>query len=241
MTRIPHYKEDIPGPNVIGVDLAKGQDGSAVVVMTGRGYVLHSDRWNKIDWSVTKTRLIALGEEWNAALVVDQASMGGPIVEDLTKSGRVVVHGVNMNSADVKSDLITSLQMSFDLQNIWIGRPQAAHSPPMNKQLFQELMWYETKLTAGGRLSYSAPKGLTDDLVIALALANWGRLRGMAGTRKLAVAMFSREEIEQEKRAQRGDRFDMPGSRAKIGGMEGAFRTVGGGQSRRRRYRSSWM
>jgi len=102
-------------------------------------------------------------------------------------------------------------------------------------------MWYETKLTAGGRLSYSAPKGLTDDMVIALALANWGRLRGMAGTRKLAVAMLSREEIEREKRAHRGDRFDMPGSRAKIGGMDSVFRTLGGENSRRRRFNPSWM
>ena len=45
----------------------------------------------------------------------------------------------------------------------------------------EELDLFEAKLTKTKRIGYGAPRGLHDDLVIAMALANYGISSGAAG------------------------------------------------------------
>jgi hypothetical protein len=71
--------------------------------------------------------------------------------------------------------------IAFEQSRIKLPAKKAPWAPAMTDQLYNELDYFEYKLTSGGRLTYSAPKGLHDDMVMALALANWGRFRGVAG------------------------------------------------------------
>lgn len=165
---------------VLGVDLAKHQDFSAVIAMDGRGRVLHIDRWSGVDWSLQRARIKELAKKWRASAVLDVSNVGSVIEEDLRRAG-VHIHPCQMNNPSVKIDLIRSLQIAFEEESVKLPAPAASWTTAVAKQLLDELRWYECSETASGQTSYSAPKGLTDDLVIALALANWGRMRGLAG------------------------------------------------------------
>ncbi len=187
------------GDTIIGLDLGKNQDYTAVVVMTGDGRVLHVDRWQRIDWSVTKERIRNLAKLWKAVVVMDLSNVGSTIYDDL-RGEEFELHGVTMHSPDVKNDLIESLQMAFEQTRIELVSPKANWAKEIDEALIAELFSYEAKLTPGGRISYGAPKGLHDDLVIALALANWGRARGMVSAGSSAQVFVSRQEMAEAAR-----------------------------------------
>lgn len=170
-----------PEAPVLGLDLAKAQDWTALVIMDAKGRVLDVDRWNGVDWSMQRTRIKQRVRDWNnACVVVDKANVGSVIEEDLRDAG-LNVHAVEMNDAAVKRDLIESLQLAFERKLITIPDPRARGAPSKAMQLYKELCWYEVAITARGYPTYGAPRKLTDDLTIAVALANWGRKRGLAG------------------------------------------------------------
>lgn len=174
------FKQDSDAKYAVGVDLAKQADWSAVIVMDGSGHLFHVERWTGVDWKIQKERLKNIADTWKAALVVDHANVGQTICDDLKEMG-VQVHPVEMNSPQVKVDIIQALQAAFDAKQIKIPDPRAPWAPPDTKHLVEELRAYEAGLTSGGKLTYSAPKNMHDDLVVALALAWWGKRRGLAG------------------------------------------------------------
>lgn len=165
---------------LVAADLAKFQDFTAVTVMNGERRVFDFQRWNKVDWGITKERLTQICKKWNAVLVMDSSNVGSVILDDLRAAG-VQVFPVNMNSPDVKRDLIESLQLTFERHKIHIPDPKAQWAPNGIMKMYNELHAYEASITKGGKLSYSAPKNQHDDCVISLALANWGCNRGLAG------------------------------------------------------------
>ena len=87
--------------------------------------------------------------------------------------------------------------MAFDQSSIQLVIPNANWATTIEDALIAELFSYEAKLTPGGRISYGAPKGLHDDLVIALALAQWGRVRGMASAGTVGQVILTRQEMAQ--------------------------------------------
>lgn len=170
----------ITGSTTMGLDLAKQQDFTAVVVMDPSRRVLHVDRWTKVNWRVQRPRIMERAKRWNATVVIDLANVGSVISEDLTAAGASVVE-VNLNSALVKRAMIEGLQISFEHGQITIPDPDAPWVPSIFKTLVDELDLFEAKLTPGKKIGYGAPKGLHDDLAIAMALANYGISTGAAG------------------------------------------------------------
>ena len=83
----------------------------------------------------------------------------GPAIEELQRQGLPVSSFVT--TATSKPPLIESLVLAFDRREIEIL------DDPILKG---ELMAYERKVGATNRSQYSAPQGLFDDMVIALAL-----------------------------------------------------------------------
>ena len=171
---------------VVGVDLAKAQDWTVWGAMDAEGRLMHTERWTGEDWTVTIRKLIKVAADWGAVLVVDSANVGSVVLDTLRKSktekgSRVRVFPVNTHDGGTKIDIIQALQKSFDDKHVRIPHPNSKYGNAATEYLVKELKWYRSKLTRGGRLSYAAPKGLTDDCVIMLALCNWGRLRGFAG------------------------------------------------------------
>ena len=164
---------------VLGVDLAKHQDFSGVVGMDGSGRLLHVERWSGVDWLIQRARIVELSKKWNASVVLDVSNVGSVIEEDLRREG-VRIHPCKMNDHRVKIDIINCLQIDFEEKAIKLPAPAARWTTPDAKVLYDELKQYECSQTDLGQVKYSAPKGMHDDLVIALALANWGRRRGLA-------------------------------------------------------------
>ncbi len=167
---------------VIGVDLAKQQDFSVLTVMDGSGVVWDIERWSGIDYKVQKDRIRDMAEKWKAVCLVDSANIGASICDDLRDMG-VSLQRVDMHSPAVKRDLIESLQAAFDSKSraIQIPRPDTEFAPPQARVLIEELKAYEASITQGGRIRYSAPRGMHDDCVVSLALAYWGKKHGHAG------------------------------------------------------------
>lgn len=188
------------GDTIFGLDLGKNQDYTAVVIMTGSGRVLHVDRWNRIEWKVTKERIRNLAKEWKAVVVMDVSNIGSTIYDDL-RGEDFEIHAIEMHNPSIKNDLIESLQMAFEQARLQLVNPKANWATAIDDALIAELFSYEVKLTRPGHFTYGAPQGLHDDLVIALALANWGRARGMVSAGSAAQVFLSREEMLKLARA----------------------------------------
>ena len=130
-------------------------------------------------------------------MVLDSSNVGAMFEEDLRHSG-VRVHPMTMNY-QVKIDLINSLQLAFERNHLHLPHPECSWAPPHAGILVDELRCFESKLTPGGRISYSAPASRTDDMVVALALANWGRIHGFAGGGLRPVdMMLARKDWDKE-------------------------------------------
>src|SRR3990167_3693375 len=147
---------------VIGVDLAKHQDYTVLVVFdreTNRQ--VFQDRFNKIDWVFQKNKIAEISRHYNHALcVVDATGIGDPIVDDLARVGIAVepIKITEMNKRDMVEKLSIWIQLKrFSIINI-------------EDSIF-ELENFSYKIGPTGKIRYSAPDNMHDDIVIAFALA----------------------------------------------------------------------
>ena len=146
---------------VFGVDWGKSEDFTAIAVLRQDGALVKIDRFNEIGWSLQRARLIALYEKWRPTVIIAETNaMGDPNVEALQHEG-LPVDGFE-TTAQSKTPLIESLALAFERQEI------AILNDPV---LVGELQSFTMERLPSGRFRYSAPSGMHDDTVIALALA----------------------------------------------------------------------
>ena len=126
---------------VAGVDLAKVQDFSAAVVMDGDGNVHHVERWRDMEWAVQKQRIKRICGEWNAICCLDVSNVGSTIDEEL-RSMKLEVFQIQLNSAQVKDDLITALRIALEGRHIRIPNPHRPWASIDCDHLYQELKNY---------------------------------------------------------------------------------------------------
>lgn len=148
--------------NWLGIDLARKGDFSAYIGMNTRREVFHVER-NQDDWPIQVQRIAALAFKTNARANVDATGLGDPVSQFIRDAGVNVKEEVLSNTN--KQNIIDSLRLAFETGSITI---------PDDADLIEELESYEYEVLPSGRIRYSAPDGKHDDLVIALALANWG-------------------------------------------------------------------
>jgi hypothetical protein len=142
-------------PAAWGVDLAKSHDWTVACGLDDAGHCCRLERW-QADWGQTRTRLIdMLG---SVPALVDSTGVGDPIVEDLCRTAWTV-EGFKFSSTS-KQQLMEGL--ASDIQRGEAGFPDG--------WLRSELEAFEFAYYAGG-VRYSAPEGLHDDGVCALALS----------------------------------------------------------------------
>jgi len=150
------------GPAVVyGVDLAKYQDWTVVIGLDNNGRVCTCKRW-QIDWKQTKDRIRQMTA--GQPVWIDSTGVGDPIAEDLAR-GNPAVHGYTFTGRS-KQQLMEGL--AGMIQREEIGLPE---SEPW---LIHELESFQYEYTMGGGVKYSAPEGMHDDGVCALALAARG-------------------------------------------------------------------
>jgi len=152
---------------VMGVDLAKYQDFTVLIVIDTRdNHVVYFDRFNKIDWKLQKDRIIATAKKFNDAKVhLDATGLGDPILDDLRGTGMNII-GHKFNNK-FKNDIIDNLSMMIETQEITF---------PEIEVLINELTIFEYEITASGRTRLNAPEGYHDDCVCSLALGCIGAM-----------------------------------------------------------------
>lgn len=144
-----------------GIDLAKSHDWAVNLGLDAAGITCHLDRWQG-DWASTKRRILdCIGDK---PTLIDSTGVGDPIVEDINRE-RPNATGFKFSSTS-KQQLMEGLAAS--IQRGEIGIPEG--------WLIDELECFEYEYHAGG-VRYSAPAGLHDDGVCALALADEQRRR----------------------------------------------------------------
>ena len=184
--RPPVFDERSVPRVVLGLDLARKHDFSAVVVMSSHGQVCHEERFTKVGWKWQKERVIELSRAWDCAPVIaDATGVGDPFIEDLQSAG-VRVEPYNMGHHTKKSQLIEQLMLDIEGARMWL--PRSA------ERLLYELQIYRRELTKAGNIRYGAPDGEHDDMVIALALANWGVRRLGLATAPTVAAVATGDE-----------------------------------------------
>lgn len=148
-----------------GVDLAKSVDWAVVLGLDLNGYLCHLDRW-QASWKVTAERIkqqVSGAPSW-----VDSTGVGDPIVEDLVEDlGETLVTGFKFTSPK-KQQLMEGLRLAIAQGEVFFPNdPTDKHSIA----LVNELEAFEYEYRPGGGVRYSAPEGMHDDCVVALALA----------------------------------------------------------------------
>jgi hypothetical protein len=152
-------------PVAWGWDLAKSQDWTVGIALDGQGRVCRFHRFQR-PWN--ETRDIILKETGRTQALIDSTGVGDPIVEDLQRKV-YNINGFKFTSTS-KQQLMEGLAMAIHKKEI--GYPEG----PIKDELDE----FEFVHSQSG-VKYSAPSGLHDDCVMALALAfnHWREARGL--------------------------------------------------------------
>lgn len=142
-------------PACYGIDLAKSQDWTVVCGLDIAGNVCRLERWQS-DWGHTRERIIDM--IGGTPALIDSTGVGDPIVEDIQRAC-MGVEGFKF-TAPSKQQIMEGLASAIQRQEI--------HFP--EGWLTAELEAFEFEYRPGG-VRYSAPEGMHDDGVCALALA----------------------------------------------------------------------
>jgi hypothetical protein len=161
------YEEPVVGRSYLaGIDLAKVEDYTVVVVMSREGRVVHVDRFHRLDWSQQIGRIKATTERYNHAIgYVDSTGQASLCFEAMRREGlRVMPYSLTSKS---KAALIDNLALRLEKRELTL--PRADVCP----ELLDELEGFEYTVTEQGNVRTGAVGGMHDDCVIALALAAW--------------------------------------------------------------------
>lgn len=140
-------------PVCFGIDLAKSHDWTVVIGLDKNGSVCWFDRWQG-DWRTTTQKILALP---NVPICIDSTGVGDPIAEDIARVKDVELVHFNVKS---KQQMMEGLAMAIQKRSITFP----------DGPIKDELENFEYEYTRTG-VRYSAPAGLHDDCVCALALA----------------------------------------------------------------------
>lgn len=176
---------------VMGVDWGKVNDYTVLSVIDDEaGELVFRDRFNRIDYTLQKERLIALHERFHTTeILAEKNSMGEPLIDDLANAGLPIRPFVTTNVS--KKLIIDALSLAFERRSIKIYP---------NASLVAELEAYDQERLPGGSIRFGAPEGQHDDQVISLALA-WHAARGGDVSSSGYLALI-RSENEAARRAE---------------------------------------
>lgn len=161
------WQEPRPGVTYrAGLDLARVEDFTVLVIMNPDRQVVFIDRFTKLDWSLQVARIKAATERFNhCSVLIDSTGAGQPVYESLRTAGvRAMPYPFTSKS---KGALIDNLSLMLEKREIVL--PKAEIWP----EGIDELESFEFSVTEQGNVRTGAPSGVHDDCVIALALAAW--------------------------------------------------------------------
>jgi hypothetical protein len=149
-----------------GLDLAKVQDYTVLVIMNRDREVVFVDRFHRLDWGLQVQRIQTACAKYNDAdMFCDSTGAGEPVYESLCAAGCYVEPYAF--TAKSKDALIKNLAIQFEQKKITLPRPD------LWPEGIDELEAFEYSVTDAGNVRTGAPGGMHDDCVIGLALAAW--------------------------------------------------------------------
>lgn len=172
------YKEPVEGRRyVIGIDLAKHVDFTVIIVIDDITHeVVYKDRFNQIDWVLQRARIKSAWEKWNRGrIILDSTGNGDSVFDELVAMGMTVTPFKFTNQS--KAEIVNNLSVAIENKEIWL---------PNDPQVIDELEVFEYEVSKTGNVSYNAPEGLHDDIVMALCLA-WS---GIKATHDILIGVF---------------------------------------------------
>lgn len=151
---------------IVAMDLAKSVDFTVIWVMDlDNGQCVHYKRFNKTDYRQVLEIANRICKQYNhAELIFDSTGVGGGLA-DFLNNFDITAHPYVFTN-DSKNDLVNRLVLAIEHQNVAI---------PNIPTVIGELSAFTYTLTKTGKMSYGAPSGYHDDIVMAFALANWYR------------------------------------------------------------------
>lgn len=151
---------------VIGADLAKLEDFTVLTVYDRTdNHQVAQMRFNHLEWPFIRSKIKELSNKYNKALVMlDSTGVGDPTYDDLMREG-VPVEGIKFTNT-LKKQMIEKLANWIELKHIkMLQLEETIHE-------FTVFTYDISEKT--DRVTYSAPIGFHDDVVISHALAIWG-------------------------------------------------------------------
>lgn len=151
---------------IVAMDLAKSVDFTVLMAMDcENGQVVYYKRLNKTDYREILELATQVCKRYNdAELIFDATGVGAGLGDVLENYDVTSVPFVFTN--DSKVDIINKLILSIEHREIMI---------PNIVTIKNELSAYTYTLTRTGKISYNAPSGFHDDIVVTLAMANFYR------------------------------------------------------------------
>lgn len=147
----------------MGVDLARTEDFTVIAILDDTGRQAYFERLPHVDWARQMESIKRAADAYDADVIVDATGVGSPIFEQLYSMG-VRVQPFVFTAAS-KPSLIDDLSMALEG-----GKVRLMDVPEQEN----ELIAYEYQMTSGRNWRTSAPQGMHDDCVAALALAYRG-------------------------------------------------------------------
>lgn len=181
---IDSAKAPSAGRYVVGVDLAKYSDWTVIVVFDAIDRkMVYMDRFNKIDWTIQKPRILKVGDTFKAPILIDSSGVGDPIVEELMQGWYPWgIEGFKFSNI-TKSQIMNQLAISIEQKEMRLLK---------EPYIGEELSSYQYRRSdKSGLLQMSAPPGKHDDVVVALALA-WEMVRRNSGTGAPEIVLDTR-------------------------------------------------
>jgi len=164
---IEPWREPVAGERYLaGLDLAKVQDFTVLVLLDRERRVVFADRFQRLDWALQIQRVRATIERYgNVRLLVDSTGAGEPVYEALLREGiPAEPYAFTVRSKDA---LVNNLALLLERRAI--TRPR----PDLWPEGIDELEAFGYSISPSGGVSTGAPPGVHDDCVMALALAVW--------------------------------------------------------------------
>ncbi|MBU1701755.1 MAG: hypothetical protein KJ831_16560, partial [Candidatus Eisenbacteria bacterium] len=154
------WQDPIPGQEYFaGLDLAKVEDYTVLVIMNENREVVFVDRFNRLDWHLQIQRIKAASTKYNQARVFcDSTGAGEPIYESLRAEDCLVeAYPFTMKS---KTALIDNLCMLFEKGEIVIPRPD------LWPEGIDEFEAFQYSVTDSGNVRSGAASSYHDDIVV---------------------------------------------------------------------------
>ena len=149
-------------PFSIGVDFARHEAYTAVVVLDAVGRVADTRRTQAVSWREIQGMIEGVADRYAPNTVRVDATRDNKITEDLRRESGLTVEGVSF-SGGRKRELIENLAATMEQGEIEVASDAG--------QLQRELEAFEYSVTSRGHPQYSAPSDMDDDMVDAAALA----------------------------------------------------------------------